>query len=380
MPSLARAYGGPVSALLGYLDASRQAGIATKVLAPHADAADVEAFQEASPGTDVLTFAAAGPGHLALSPGLDRWIARHGRNHDVVHVHGLLNLVSSRAAKATLRLRRPLVVCPFGTLSRYTVAHRRSWQKRLFFKTLEYPNLRRASAVHFTTSTERDEASWHGLGLGDRAYVVPPPWRSTAEVLAAPNRAGNSDEVVLFLSRLHPVKGLEILLDAWPQVRVSRPGARLIIAGEGEFSYSQSVRARAVHRGGENAGIVFAGFVSGQSKAALWRRADVFVLPSQHENFGMVVVEALAWGIPVVLSPEVQLAPFVTHHRLGVIASREPAALAEAILRALTDTSLRGRVSAAAPSLVAKEFSPEVVGQQLYTMYEEAAARGPEIR
>ncbi len=380
MPSLARAYGGPVSALLGFLDASRVAGIATRVLAPHAPAADAEAFRNAAPGTDVLTFAAAGPGNLAFAPGLNRWIERHARSYDAVHVHGLLNLVSSRAARAALRTARPLVVCPFGTLSRYTVEYRRGWQKRLFFKALEYPNLRRAAAVHFTTSTERDEASWHGLALGDRAFVVPPPWRSTAEMVERTHERSGPNDVVLFLSRLHPVKGLESLLDAWPAVRAARPGAQLVIAGEGEPSYERSVRARAVHKGGEDAGITFAGFVSGQSKGELWRRAGVFVLPSQHENFGMVVLEALAWGVPVVLSREVQLVSFVERHRLGVVATREPAALAEAVVRTLMDTSLRAWVSATAPSLVAQEFSPAVVGHRLYVMYEQAAARSHSIR
>lgn len=379
MPSLARGYGGPVSALLGYLDASREAGIATRVLAPHADTADVDAFRSLAPQTEVLTFRAFGPGHLAVAPALNQWITDHGRNHNAVHVHGLLNLVSSRAAHSALRIGRPLVVCPFGTLSRYTVAHRRSWQKRLFFKALEYPNLRRAAAVHFTTSTERDEASWHGLDLGDRAFVVPPPWRSLPEMRGG-DRASTQEDLVLFLSRLHPVKGLEVLLDAWPRIRAASPGARLIIAGDGEPSYARSVRARAVHKGGEGAGITLAGFVSGTAKDELWQRADVFVLPSQHENFGMVVVEALARGIPVVLSPEVQLSSFVERHQLGVIARREPVALAEAVIGALRDASLRERVAAIGPSLVATEFSPAVVGQQLYDMYEKSALRGPEIR
>lgn len=299
---------------------------------------------------------------------LYHWIRDQGDRFDAVHVHGLLNLVSSLAARTTMRAGRPLVICPFGTLSRYTVGYRRSWQKRLFFRLMEYPNLRRASAVHFTTAAERDEAQWHHLRLAERAFVIPPPW--TGDVAASRTRSSPHGPQVLFLSRIHPVKGLETLIDAWPLVRAQLPEARLIVAGDGELSYVRSLRARAVHGEAGGAGIIFKGFVSGEDKAALWRESDVFVLPSQHENFGMVVLEALAWGLPAVVSREVQLVSFVERHRLGIVADREPRAVGEALVRVLRDASLRARVAATAPALVAAEFSPSIVGQQLRGMYE----------
>lgn len=375
MPSVARAYGGPTSALLGFLAASASAGVAAEVAAPDCSRDDAMAFRAASSGFPLATFAVSGPGVLAFSRPLERWMSENASRFDVVHVHGLLNLVSSRGARAALRMRRPLVVCPFGTLSRYTSTYRRRAMKRAFFSLLEYPNLRRADAVHFTSPAERDEADWHGLGLGERAHVVPPPLLSmpTGSVDARVKRS--SAPVVLFLSRLHPVKGLETLLDAWPLVRRAIPDARLVIAGEGERDYSASLAARAAAQGGEQAGISFVGFVTAGTKSALWEQAAVFVLPSQHENFGMVVLEALGAGVPVIVSPDVQLQSFVAAQRLGVVVEREATLIAQAIIDVLGNASLRTRVAEEAPAIVAREFAPRAVGRQLVEMYDSAIAR-----
>ena len=70
----------------------------------------------------------------------------------------------------------PVVIGPFGTMSRYTFAHRRTMAKRMYFRAVDAPNLRRAAAIHFTTTAEREEARWHGIDFGDRAHVVPPPY------------------------------------------------------------------------------------------------------------------------------------------------------------------------------------------------------------
>ena len=101
-------------------------------------------------------------------------------------------------------------------------------------------------------------------------------------------------------------------------------------------------------------------------------RADVFVLPSFHENFGVAVLEAVAAGLPVVVSPDVQLASFVSRHGLGIVSPREAGALADAIVDALGDAALRARSAREGPTLVREHFSPETVGAGLATMYEAA--------
>ena len=358
MPDLTRAYGGPVEALVGFVAATGADGAVT-VVGPRAPSAEIDWLRAQLPGATVET---------APRTGVPALVGRLAPGADVVHVHGLLNLVSSRSARAALGRGRPVVIGPFGTLSRYTFTHRRALAKRWYFAAIDRPNLQRASGIHFTTAAERDEANWHGLDFAGRSYIVPPPWRGGRP---AP-RTTAGGETVLFLSRIHPKKGLDVLLRAWPAVRERRPAARLVVAGTGEPGYVAEMDKLS---GGEARGVHFTGFVAGEAKAACLASADVFVLPSHHENFGIAVLEAVAAGLPVVLSPGVQLAPWVEARGVGRVVEQEPAALAAAIVAALGDGALRARVARCGADLVVDEFAPARVAPALLAMYRGAIER-----
>ena len=372
MPSISRAFGGPTEAMLGYAAAGLEAGISTTIAAPTPSADDLASFRaRLDPAVELMTFATTGPGPLALSPAMLRALQRRRSAWDVAHVHGLFNLVSTLGARTARRVRLPLVLRPFGTLSRFTMTHRRSLAKRVYFRLLERGNLAGAGAVHFTSEAERDEAAWHGVSLEGRGYVIPPP---SLVVARPPSRPGQRGDRVLFLSRLHPKKGIELLVDAWPAVRAARPDASLTIAGEGESAYADALRARVMQTSPAPGEVDFPGFVHGGAKSALLASAGVFVLPSQHENFGVAVVEAIAAGVPVVISEGVQLAPWVRQHGLGYVAERTPEALAAAIVRALGDEVLRARCEAHGAELVARSFSARSVGAMLRAMYEDVVS------
>jgi glycosyltransferase involved in cell wall biosynthesis len=185
--------------------------------------------------------------------------------------------------------------------------------------------------------------------------------------------AARDEETVLFLGRLHPVKGIETLLAAWPLVRLVRPRAQLIIAGDGEPDYVASLRATVLGMRSVG-GISLAGFLEGGMKESALLAAHAFVLPSLHENFGMAVLEAMSVGTPVVISPDVQLASFVLEHGLGLVAEREPAALAEALVRVLRDDTLRARCRARGSEIVQSAFAADRIGSRLAAMYEFAAS------
>jgi glycosyltransferase involved in cell wall biosynthesis len=367
-PSIERAYGGPTQSLAGYISASRSENLDVDVAAPIPAHHEVEALKLAGAGR-VETFQGYGSGSSAASPSLVKWVRAQSRNYDVVHVHGLFNFISTFAARAAIQAGSPVIVRPFGTLSRYTFEHRRSGLKRQWFDRLEKPNLLRAAGAHFTTTTERDEAEWHGLDFGERAHVVPPPF--TAQETVTPSSSEFSEPsrpTVFFLGRLDPVKNLEVLLKAWSIVSREIPDARLEIAGEGTRAYTEKlIRLAAVSE--SKSPIIFSGFLSGQAKQSALAAASVLVLPSLHENFGMVVVEAIAAGAPVVVSEHVQLRDFVASNDLGIIALDSPQSLASAILSALRDSSLRDRVRSRGRELIERVYSPAVIGKELARMY-----------
>ncbi len=178
---------------------------------------------------------------------------------------------------------------------------------------------------------------------------------------------------VLFLGRFHPVKNLETLIESWRIVSRAIPDARLEIAGEGSRAYSEKLR-RLAFAAAPKGRIVFPGFLSGPAKASAIAAASLLVLPSLHENFGMVVVEAVAAGVPVVVSEHVQLRDFVAANDLGIIASAGPESLADAIVTGLRDTMLHDRVRIGGRELVERTYSPAVIGKQLSAMYLSAIA------
>jgi glycosyltransferase involved in cell wall biosynthesis len=371
-PSITRAYGGPTQSLAGYTVAAGNAGIDASIAAPRCNEDDLNAFVRRVPDAKLHLFRAFGTGAFTTSPALIRWVGKAASGYDVIHVHGLFNPISTLSARAGLRSGVTLVLRPFGTLSRYTFAHRRRALKNAYFSLVERRNVIEAAALHFTTETERDSAKWHNIDFGDRAHVVPPPWLGREH--SPREKPSARDDTVLFLGRIAPVKNIEVLIDAWPAVLSSKPDAKLVIAGSGEARYVARIEQRANELGiGDS--VRFCGFVTGAEKQRLLSSASLVALPSHHENFGIAVLESLDAGVPVVISPDVQLADFVRTHDVGKVVSATAVELARAILDTLNDGTLGARTRRIGPELVAREFSPPVIGDRLSSMYRAAQQR-----
>jgi glycosyltransferase involved in cell wall biosynthesis len=366
MPNVSRAFGGPTESLIGYAQAARTQDIDVHVAAPAVSTEDEAWLRKQLPGVSFHFFASAGRHAWIVAPGLWAWLWRRAGGYDAVHVHGLFNLVSSLSLHVATLRGVPVVSRPFGTLSRYTFS-RRSALKRLYFALLDRPALRRVDAIHFTTEAERTEADRLSLDLEGRAYVVPPPWHGDA---APPDLAATADQpTVLFMSRLHPKKNVAGLIEAWSHVVNEQPAAQLWIAGDGDDAYVQGLHDTVATRNlGDS--VSFLGFVSGTEKRRVLREAWAFALPSHQENFGVAVLEAIAAGLPVVLSAAVQLRAFVEAHDLGGVVDRtDPAAIAEGLQALLTDEAARTRIAAEGPQVVQDTFSVARVGRQLRSLY-----------
>lgn len=332
------------------------------------------------PGTHLRTFSAFGSGAFSFSPRLLSWLRAHVGAHDLLVVRAMLHPISSAAAWAARRAGVPCLVVPHGTLSRYTFEHRRTRLKRLYYRLVESRTLAAAAAIRFTTDAERDDAS--RLGLAAPQVVIPHPYesrhrdRSGSRLPTGRRHAGGAGPQVLFLSRIDPKKGLDVLLPAMAELRRELPEARLLLAGSGTEAYE-----RKVHREIETLGlgdtVATPGFLEGDEKKRALASSEVFVLPSRQENFGVAAVEAMDAGLPVVVSRGVGIWREIQRAGAGVVVERTPGAVASALAELLMDPQRRERMGSKGRALVRERFSPEVVGERLVALYRRAADRSP---
>lgn len=232
---------------------------------------------------------------LRLSSALAKTARRQAASTDIFHSHGLWLMPNVYAGHAAAKAGKTLVVSPRGMLAPAALEFSKL-KKRLFWRLLQGPAYSRAALWHATAETEADEI---------RAFGIKAPVAVIPNGIDLPERLARHDpdrprRTLLFLSRLHPKKGLDRLIAAWARVAAQHLEWDLAIAGDSEGGHRDELEAQVAALGTER--ITFAGPVYGEAKARLLEGADLFVLPTLNENFGIAVAEALASGIPAVVT------------------------------------------------------------------------------
>jgi glycosyltransferase involved in cell wall biosynthesis len=307
------------------------------------------------------------------APGVIPWLLKRVRRYDIVHVHAVFSFTSTAAALIARLRRVPYVVRPLGTLAAYGLQSRRSFAKRISLAFVEGPMLRHAAAVHCTSEAERNDV----LMVCPQAKTRVIPLSVVNFAVEADSRTRSSEPrakspIVLYLSRLSPNKNVHLLLEAFHIVTNRLVDARLSISGDGEQNYVDNLK-RQVATLGIAEKVTWTGHVSGVDKAATFAAASVFVLPSSSENFGIAVAEALAAGLPCVLTPGVAIAARVEEVGAGIVAEPNATSIAAAIERYLSSRELRESASRAAKALAASDYSDQRMGNALVQMYREIA-------
>ena len=266
--------------------------------------------------------------------------------------------------------RTPYIIRPIGQLCRWSLSQSRR-RKQTYWQLIEGANLNRARAIQFTSASEHEEAA--PLNLKPEPIVVPhgvhlPTFQPRAK-LALRQRLGIplDEPILLFLSRLHPKKGIDRLIEALGQLRDRR--FQLVIAGSGTPDYEFEIEQR-LFKSGLADRTHCLGFVEGTDKDRLLQGADLFVLPSHSENFGIAVLEALGAGLPVVTSPGVALSHLVQRYQLGWVVDNTPTALAAQLTAALDQYSQLAAMGQRGRDVVRSHFSWPVLAQQLIHHYQ----------
>ncbi|MFY9821784.1 MAG: glycosyltransferase [Thermoanaerobaculia bacterium] len=272
-------------------------------------------------GVEVRYFPVRWPRRLYRSPALGRAARSLMSGFDVLHLHSVFLWPTSAAARAAERAGVPYVVSPRGMLVPDLIARRGRWRKRAWMLLAERRTLARAAAVHATSTLEADEAARLGLPLPP-VFVVPNGVEIPAEKEGVPR-----EPFLLFLGRVSWKKGLDRLIPALSRC----PGVELKVAGNDEEGLRPELE-RLARDAGVAGQVSFLGPVAGEEKASLLKRAAVLVLPSRSENFGNAVLEAMAAGCPVTVTPEVGLAEAVRETGAGIVADGDPDRLGAALV------------------------------------------------
>ena len=213
---------------------------------------------------------------------------------DVVHVNGCWYPGCALVQRWAQKMGCKVALTPHGMLEPWIVGRHYLTRKLPALWLYQRQAVRRADCLHATAESERRNLL--ALGYNRRVEVIP----NGVDVGRIGIKADwRRRKQILFLSRVHPKKGVELLIDAVAELREALDGYRVVIAGEGEASYVEQLKGR-VRKAGVTSLVEFRGGVYGGAKWELYRQSDVFVLPTYSENFGIAVAEALACGTPVI--------------------------------------------------------------------------------
>jgi len=370
--------GGPSKAVVELSRALACAGHGVTIMTtdlPNEDAAQMERVAAAVAPATLRWFHTPAVNSWGFSRSLSAALRKDIRHFDIVHIHSVYMFHTLAAAAACRRHKIPYIIRPHGTLDPF-LERRGSFKKSLYMRLLERRNLDRAAAIHYTSEEEMRLA--HGpLGIRSPAVVVPlgiDPVQfanlphPSVFYRRFPETQGK--RIVLFLSRLNFKKGLDVLVDAFAQLS-DLQDAHLVIAGPDEGGYGERVRRWVADRG-LNERTTFTGMLRGQDKFAALAAASMFVLPSYTESFGFAVFEALAAGVPSLISDQVHFAHDIALSEAALVCDCTADKVASSIRRILDDPALAARLRANGPKLVRERFTWHHVVLELIPVYRQA--------
>jgi glycosyltransferase involved in cell wall biosynthesis len=312
----------------------------------------------------------------AWTPDAGKWMRKRllaSDGPDFVHVHGLFSHITETAAAICRECHTPYAVRPAGVLDAGCMKRGQTFLKNAFVRMFAQKSLRQSAFVHATSDKEKDAIQT--LLPGTPVVVVPhatePPDQTGGRFREQINGLGDR-EFILCLSRIHPIKRLDLAIDAFAKIS-GRSDVDLVIAGN-DADGLDTLKQQAT-RLGLNRRIHFPGFVQGADKAKAYSEARIFLHPSEHENFGLSVVEAMAGGTPVITTKGVAACEYVRVADAGLVVDGAVDNIANAISELL-------EMDKSGPGRRGKEFVKEnltwpVTTERLHALYEDAIRNRP---
>ena len=389
IPSISLVYGGPSQMVKGLSSALASQGVDVTVLTTDSNGdvgqppLDVPLDQPVEQdGYQVRYFRCSPFRRYKFSLDLLRWLWHEGREFELAHIHALFSPVTTAAAAIARHKNLPYILRPLGTLDPADLQKKRQI-KQIYAALWERPNLASAAGIHFTSAQEAKISERFGIQtrdlvipLGVTPLVMPPPGEARRQLGISDNQP-----LLLFMSRLDPKKGLNLLIPALERLLVGAthesplPDFHFVLAGANpqdpdyESQIAERIKASPLF-----SCTTITGFVTGQLKAALLQDADLFVLPSYYENFGIAVAEAMVAATPVVISDQVHIWEEVERTQAGWVCACDVDALTECLRESLQDAGERQRRGMKGQEYALKNYSWDAIAQQTIQVYRKILA------
>jgi glycosyltransferase involved in cell wall biosynthesis len=320
-----------------------------------------------------------------FSLSLLQWLNENARQFDLAHIHALFSPVTTLAATIARYHKLPYIMRPCGMLDPADLKKKKRL-KQIYATLLERPNLAGAAAIHFTSKEEAKISERFGLKSTGKMPVpreldctgkmpVPRDLVIPLGVTAGlfPKRLRESPvPIILFMSRIEPKKGLGLLIPALESILGAGIEFHFVLAGSNpqDANYETKIKVQ-IQNSSLAKYTTITGFVSGDLKVELLTKADLFVLPSYYENFGIAVAEAMAAGVPVVISDRIHIAEDIQQAEAGWVGPLEVGAIANSIKSALLNPQERQRRGLNGQEYAKKHYNWQAIAQQTIDAYQQ---------
>jgi glycosyltransferase involved in cell wall biosynthesis len=376
--SLAPEWGGPTKVVHELTEALVEKGVEVSLFAPVRRGGEAEIARPKGVNLQLFREGFLARWWSGYSPGLARAVAQEVGKFDLVHIHELWSHPHLAAYRAARKAKKPYVVTVHGGLEPWAINHK-ALKKKVYSALIQRRILQKAAGLHAITAEEIKHI--RAFGVDNEVFMIPNginpqefqllPARRELERLC-PQLVGK--QVVLFLGRLHPVKGLDILARAFSKVAKERDDLCLLVVGPDSEGYRAEV-AKILEAEGALGKVVFAGMLTGHEKLAALGGADVCVIPSYSEVRSIVALEAMASGLPVIITRQCHF-PEVAEAGAGLVIESEVGQLAAAMEQLLGDPQLRQAMGSNGRRLISEKFTWNIIADQMRGLYEAVLKQG----